>query len=205
MKHHSFFSILMLSFSLFLPHLSKAEASEAPAGHDSWGFYEKVAAVNAQLYKISALELQDVLGCHYPYIPTISAQELHEKMNNNSNLLVINVLPKNLFDDCHIVGSHSVPLRELVELVADWPRDKEIIVYCALDICDAGQKAYVLLSCMGFTNVVDYEGGIKEWFQCGYPTAGPANCAYLHAKFAKMPDELAHELSDCCGVELPRD
>jgi len=203
MKH-----ITLVSFYMSLFFSSSINAI-LPGGcvviREPLNFYEKAAEVNSQLYKISARELQGILGCHYPYIPMLSAQELQEKMSNDSNLMVINVLPKNLFNDCHIIGSNNVPLKELVESVADWPRDREIIVYCALDICDAGQKAYVLLSCMGFTHVVDYEGGIKEWFQLGYPTGGPADCSYLHVKIAKLPDELVHDLSECCGVELPWD
>jgi len=198
-------SLFFLFLSLFLVGLiSPLLQGSSVVFRETLNFYEKAAEINGQLYKISAKELQDVLNCSYPNIPTITAQALQNKMNNDANLLVINVLPKNLFDDCHIVGSQSIPLKELIEVVADWPRDQEIIVYCALDICDAGQKAYVLLSCMGFSNVVDYEGGIKEWFQLGYPTSGPANSAYLHVKFAKLPEELTHELSECCGTEIPR-
>lgn len=198
----------LISLSL-IASISFAQNAILPGGcvvtKEPPAFYEKANQVNEQLYRISANELQDFLGCNYEHIPTISAQELQNLMAENPSVRVVNVLPKNLYDDCHILNSESVPLKELVAQAADWPRNELIIVYCALDICDAGQKAYVLLSCMGFTNVIDYEGGIKEWFQLGYPTEGPAECTYLHAKFAKLPDELLSELSECCGVSVPRD
>lgn len=169
----------------------------------STDFYQKELEINHQLYKISAQELQQFLGVQYNHIPIISAEELKAKMAENPDLFVINVLPKSLYDDCHIVGSESVPLKELVQRASSWPRDTEIIVYCALDICDAGQKAYILLACMGFTHVVDYEGGVKEWYTLGYPTNGPALASYLYAKYAKLPDELSGDLHCCCAIELP--
>ena len=110
-------------------------------------------------------------------------------MEANPDLCVINVLPPSLHNDCHITGSINVPLKEIVEAMASWDRDKEIIVYCALYECDAGEKAYVLLSCMGFTNVTDYSGGIKEWYQLGYPTQGPATYSFLNSKSIMLPEE----------------
>ena len=42
---------------------------------------------------------------------------------------------------------------------------------------------------VGFTDVIDYAGGIKEWFQLGYPTQGPATYSFLHTKAGLMPEE----------------
>lgn len=150
---------------------------------------DKIREVLADIYHVSAGELQDIVGQWFPEIPICSAEELASMMEAKPDLVVMNVLPENLYNDCHIVGSISVPLKNLVDSVAGWDRDTEIVVYCALDVCDAGQKAYVLLTLMGFTNVIDYENGIKEWFQLGYPTAGPAQSSYLHARTSKLPVE----------------
>lgn len=150
-------------------------------------FLEKEQEIRKDLYKISASDLQDFLGQQFEKTPTIHAEMLKEKMKEDQNLCVINVLPASLHEDCHITGSINVPLKELVETMASWDRDKEIIVYCALYECDAGEKAYILLSCMGFTNVTDYAGGIKEWYQLGYPTQGPASYSFLHTKSAAFP------------------
>lgn len=198
MKHFYYLPMFLGIFFCATMLISVSLVTKEPAD-----FYQKAAEVNSQLYRISAKDLQLFLGCHYPHIPIISAEELRALMQQDPTLVVVNVLPKNLYDDCHIAGSKSVPLKELVEKADQWEKDQKIIVYCALDICDAGQKAYVLLACMGFTNVIDYEGGIKEWFQLGYPTHGPAASAYLHAKMAKLPDELLYELSECCAIEIP--
>ena len=209
MKWHALYLLLATSFVIFyqthtvLPGGCIIQIQCKPDN-----FFEKEADVNQNLYRISATELQELLGTDYDPIPTISADDLHDLLYgiaHNPELIVINVLPKKLYDDCRISGSHSIPLKDLVCTVKEWPRDQKIVVYCALDICDAGQKAFILLSCMGFTDVIDYEGGIKEWYQLGYPIEGPAQSSYLHARNAKLPDELLKDLEECCGVEVPRD
>jgi len=161
-------------------------------------FFEKHAEIQPRLYKVSAVRLQRFLGTSFETPPTIEADALKEAMKEDTDLTVINVLPQVLHDDCHIDGSINVPLKELVETAQEWPKDKKIIVYCALTECDAGEKAYILLSCLGFTDVTDYEGGIKEWYQLGYSTVGPAVSDFLHTKSAAISEcDLYPELLVC--------
>ena len=153
-------------------------------------FFEKVAPIKKDIYKMSADELQLYLDTSFDPPSLITADDLKIALEKKPDLFVINVLPTILYDDCHITGSVSTPLRELVDSAQSWQRDKKIIVYCALDECDAGEKAYILLSCMGFSNITDYTGGIKEWFQLGFPTEGPAEFSYLHTKSVGIPKEI---------------
>ena len=157
---------------------------------DEQTFFEKELEVHPNLYKISAPDLQAFLEVELPETPTISAEELKEAMAADPDLCVINVLPPSIHNDCHITGSMNVPLKEIVDAMGSWNRDKEIIVYCALYECDAGEKAYILLTCMGFTNVTDYNGGIKEWYQLDYPTQGPATYSFLHTKAFCLPEDI---------------
>lgn len=140
---------------------------------------EKLEGVIDEMYSISAAELMDIVG-KFDKIPTISAAILKERMANEEDLLVVNVLDEPLYDDCHISNSVNVPLPNLINRVANWDREQHIVVYCALSACDAGQKGYILLTYMGFKNVVEYPGGIKEWFGLGYPVEGPCVLPYLH-------------------------
>lgn len=166
----------------------------------------QVQAINAELYKIledvskelfhiSAHELLEVIHQEVGPIALITAQDLSAKIAQNPNLVVVNVLSKNWYNDCHIPDSINIPLPELIYKVADWDRQQEIIVYCALDECDAGEKAFILLHCMGFTNVADFKGGIKEWFQSGFPVNGPCQASYLHNK------EVSRTF-DCLKIEI---
>lgn len=157
---------------------------------DEQAFLEKEKEIRPQLYKVSAAELKQFLGVEVPESPVISADELKAAMEADPELTVINVLPASIHIDCHITGSINIPLKEITESMASWNRDQEIVVYCALYECDAGEKAYILLSCMGFTNVKDYSGGIKEWYQLGYPTQGPATYSFLHTKAFTLPEDI---------------
>ena len=178
-RHAISYSALLLAFSLF-----------SLSAIDEQSFFEKEKEIRPNLYKISASDLQKFLEVAIPETPIISAEDLKTAMEADPDLYVLNVLPPSIHIDCHITGSMNVPLKELVESVASWNRDQKIIVYCALYECDAGEKAYILLSCMGFTNVKDYSGGIKEWYQLGYPTQGPATYSFLHSKTFILPEDL---------------
>lgn len=44
---------------------------------------------------------------------------------------IVDVLPRREYEESHLPGAGSIPLRNLTsETVADMPRDKPIVVYC---------------------------------------------------------------------------
>jgi rhodanese-related sulfurtransferase len=106
-------------------------------------------------------------------VKTITAMELKDLMDTDENLIVINVLRPESYANCHIPGSINIPGHELHSKTHDWNRDQKIVVYCASYECPAGQNAYNRLINLGFTNVLEYPGGIKEWFEMGLETEGP--------------------------------
>lgn len=117
---------------------------------------------------------------------TITTDDLESKIKKNKDLKVINVLGKMLHEDCRIAGSTNTPLRFLEKEAQAWTaKDQEIVIYCACAECDASVKAYRLLKTMGFTNLWEYEEGIREWHQKGKATEGPCKEDYLSAKSCK--------------------
>ncbi len=160
----------------------------APCKQMSPEVMQALEEVVDEIYNLSTQDMQEIVGQDFGCIPEITAKELQQKMADNPDLLVVNVLSNYWYQDCHIQGSVSVPLKDLIYKVQSWDRDQEIVVYCALDACDAGEKAYVLLRCMGFHAVVDYPGGMKEWFKLGYPVEGPCAGWYLHEKKSRSFD-----------------
>lgn len=111
-------------------------------------------------------------------IKEISAQDLLKRLDEPA-LRIVNVLGKKYYDDAHIKGSISAPLRLLEDIARSWDREQEIVVYCACKECDASEKAFGVLVRMGFTRVLAYEGGIREWWKLGYPCEGPCAMQYL--------------------------
>lgn len=141
-----------------------------------------------EIYHLNTQDILEIVQQDFGLIPEISADDLQSHIAENPDLLVINVLSEKWYHDCHISGSINVPLDKLIHLMEQYDRNQEIVVYCALDACDASEKAYVLLRCMGFEHVVDYRGGIKEWFQLGYTVEGSCFSSYLHDKTSNRFD-----------------
>lgn len=84
------------------------------------------------------------------------------------DFVLINVLPRDKFNEQHIRTSINVPVDDdnFVSRVEDvvGSKDREVVVYCANFECDASPKAAKKLEEAGFERVYDYEGGTKDWF-----------------------------------------
>lgn len=126
----------------------------------------------------------------------ISADRLWSMIQNkkkkpSDDLIVINVLNKNAYRDCHIKNSINLPLHALKahaqkrRASGRWKKDKSIVVYCADANCPLSRYAYRMLTDerssakLGFTNVFHYRGGMKDWMQHDYPNVGQACGDYL--------------------------
>ncbi|MEX0741222.1 MAG: rhodanese-like domain-containing protein [Phycisphaeraceae bacterium] len=98
---------------------------------------------------------------------TIDVNELHEMMTQGDEFMLINVLDEENFHEHHIPGSRNVPVNtpNFAERVEQMAGDKHrtIVVYCANTECSASPTAAKKLEHAGFTNVLDFEGGIEAW------------------------------------------
>ncbi len=105
----------------------------------------------------------------------------------SSNLRVINVLDKDLFDDCRIKGSVNVPFMDqddpdkspIEGYAKDLPKDTKLVIYCSNYMCSASGEITKKLKDMGFDNVWAYEAGMADWYQKGLPTEGSCKKGYL--------------------------
>lgn len=106
---------------------------------------------------------------------TLRHDELKQMLDEGEHFHLINVLGRDAFREAHIPGSRNVPIADtdfpskVEELVGG--TDEKIVVYCASFDCTASPKAAKALEQAGFTRVWDYEGGIKDWKEAGYPVA----------------------------------
>jgi rhodanese-related sulfurtransferase len=110
-----------------------------------------------------------------------------------TGLVVINVLDKQMYDDCHIKGSICIPFEQLAERIVDEiDKDAEIVLYCSNYMCASSGYGCKQLAGLGFTNVSAYEGGTAEWYQEGLPVEGPANQKYLQRKLT-APEHIEND------------
>jgi len=107
---------------------------------------------------------------------TITSDELKQKIDGDEQFVLIDTLGDQSYERAHLPGAISIDAHgdNFVENVEQEVNDKdtEIIVYCASFSCQLSPQAAQKLVEAGYTNVVDFEGGLKDWAQSGYDFEG---------------------------------
>lgn len=98
---------------------------------------------------------QASLAAH-PEVSSIDPDELQQGLGADA-VVLIDVRPPLEFAHGHIAGARSVPLESLSEVMADLPRDREIIAYCRGPWCTWADEAVSVLQAAGF-RARRYEG-----------------------------------------------
>ncbi len=96
------------------------------------------------------------------------AGAVHDALRTGEDVTVVDVREPDEYEAGHIPGARHVP-RGLLELRSgeELPdRDARIVVHCALG--GRGALAAKSLKEMGYTNVANMEGGLKDWKEKGY-------------------------------------
>ena len=104
---------------------------------------------------------------------TIDARTLRERLASDHRPVLVNALAREAFDDARIPGSISIPAGDALRVAPDvLARDQAIVVYCSSRSCTASPTLAQKLVDIGFTEVIDFEGGVDEWERAGYPMQG---------------------------------
>ena len=103
---------------------------------------------------------------------TIDRESLRLKMGSADDLILVEVLPKESYDEFHIPGAINVPVKsddfsERIQAVAN--KDDEVVVYCQNTECDASPRAAEKMEKLGLRRVFDYEAGKEDWRTAGLP------------------------------------
>ena len=106
-------------------------------------------------------------------IRKITRNELMNLMCTERDLRIVDVLERAHYTLEHISGAISMPLADIErEANRVLRKDDTTVVYCASFECQASTMAANKLMAMGFTNVLDYKGGIKDYKEAGLPLEG---------------------------------
>lgn len=102
----------------------------------------------------------------------IDRESLRLRMAGADDLLVVEVLPTESYDEFHIPGAINVPVgsddfAERIQAAAN--KDDEVVVYCQNIDCDASPRAAERMEELGFNRVFDYEAGKDDWRDAGLP------------------------------------
>ncbi len=98
-----------------------------------------------------------------PFLPTISAKELKEKIDSKANFVLIDVRETFEFQIGRIPGSIHIPLGEIPNRTGDLEKykDQEMVVHCKSG--GRSQRAIDFLKTKGFTKLRNLTGGITAW------------------------------------------
>lgn len=103
-------------------------------------------------------------------MPFMNIDELVSLMRSNKNFVLVDARSREDYDQKHIPGAVSIPAEDIGNYADKLDKDAEIITYCGSYQCPASTMAAKELTRLGFRNVRDYKGGIKEWEEKGNPT-----------------------------------
>jgi rhodanese-related sulfurtransferase len=101
----------------------------------------------------------------------MSSTELFQKLEEDKEMVVIDLMPSDVFQREHIPGAINIPLSELGLRVKEFKKTQRIVVYGSTHTDEASNRAAEMLEKMGFRKVADFDGGIDAWKQAGYLTS----------------------------------
>ena len=106
------------------------------------------------------------------FVPRLTVQQVNEKLAAGENPVIIDLRPHSArLQQPGIPGSLSLSIDEVVARRQDFPRDRDIILYCACPQDAASVQAAWQLRGKGLTRVWPLAGGIEAWHAVA-PTAG---------------------------------
>lgn len=121
------------------------------------------------------------MGAFLANLPTdagyysIKADKLNEMMVENPPFIVDVREAAELESNGHIAGSINIPIRDLLKNLDKLPgKDEKIVITCASG--HRGSLGMMALRLLGYTDVVNINGGINAWVKAEFPleTGAPA-------------------------------
>ncbi len=97
-------------------------------------------------------------------------QELLQQMDTG-DIVLIDVRPKEEYEEGHIPGAISIPIEELEKELEQLPKDKEFVAYCRGKQCVYAVHAVDVLRSKGY-QIRRAEEGIREWSYMDQPIEG---------------------------------
>lgn len=112
-----------------------------------------------------------------PTMASVSTIELEALRHSDVGFLLLDVLPKQQFDDDHIGGAQNVPLDSL-EFLIDVERlaggkSRKVVVYGSGPASDTAGRAAQRLTGAGYADVATYGGGLHEWRHRAFVVPAP--------------------------------
>ena len=102
---------------------------------------------------------------------TIDADSLRAMQLEDRPFILIDTLPLASYNKSHLPGAVHIVSDDITAIAPARLPDKNvlIIVYCASGKCKRAGLSAERLEALGYTRVMHFVGGKKEWMKAGYP------------------------------------
>ncbi|MGD0100149.1 MAG: rhodanese-like domain-containing protein, partial [Acidobacteriota bacterium] len=95
------------------------------------------------------------------YMVGISAESVQRKLQAGEDFVFLDVRSPQEHAQVRLPNSTLIPLGALRKRLAELPKDKEIVTFCAISL--RGYEASLILRAAGFSNVRVLDGGVAMW------------------------------------------
>ena len=99
-------------------------------------------------------------------VQEIDVAELKQRMDAGHDFVLYDIRTEAEVNQGVLPGSEFLPMHLIPLKMQDFPKDKEIVLYCRSGARSYHACAYLMQQ--GITNVVNLRGGIISWAQHGY-------------------------------------
>ena len=95
----------------------------------------------------------------------IDAKALKNLIDTKTKMVILDARNQQWDDGRRVLGGKSLPFDAEPTLYTQTAPDKNalVVVYCGSDQCPAGKTLVGKMLLEGYTHVLEYAGGIKEW------------------------------------------
>ena len=97
----------------------------------------------------------------------LSPKEASSLVDQREDLYLLDVRTLGEYQQVRINGAQLIPIGQLVKRLAEVPKNRPVLVYCAVGSRSAQVVNY--LARKGYPELYNLYGGIYSWAQKGYP------------------------------------
>lgn len=97
----------------------------------------------------------------------LTPQEAFTLVGQNDGLYLLDVRTPGEYQQVRLKGAHLIPIDQFAKRLTEVPRNRPILVYCAVGSRSAQVSSY--LARQGYPEIYNLSGGIYAWEQAGYP------------------------------------
>ena len=97
----------------------------------------------------------------------LSSQEAYAMVGQRGELFLLDVRTFGEYQQARLDGARLIPIDQFVKRLAEVPKDRPVLVYCAVGSRSAQVVNY--LARQGYPEIYNLSGGIYAWAQKGLP------------------------------------